>query len=198
MLPPEPTVAPPTSTSVKPPDTTTHAPVPVTNATTTTAAPITTSTTKATTTPASTTTAAPTTPATTTKATTPAPKPTPKPTPKKPEVLKFNVTNDKNVTCILLNMAVMFKIPYETNNGTKHAEVIVPTTATSNGTCGEAVQKIQIQWKPDKTQSMDMIELEFVKNDTKKEYMVSKFSGELFIDNENFPNATGIKSSILF
>lgn len=83
-------------------------------------------------------------------------------------------------------MATMFKIPYETNNGTKHAEVKIPRGANATGACGKDEQNITISWSSHN--HGDNLNMVFKNNS--KTYVISTITGMLFKNNAEFPNAT--------
>ncbi|CAH0749319.1 unnamed protein product [Diatraea saccharalis] len=153
------------------------------NTTTSSTTSTTTTTTTTTTTPKPTTTPKTTTSTTTTEAptTTPAPAPTPKPGPvPAPDQGTWMYTDEKNVTCIVVQFSAQLNISYNQNvesNVTRTASVLVNVPANLSlvnvtGNCNGSAQYIQLSWSSGVLNStvMNSLRLNFLRNDTTKVY----------------------------
>ncbi|KAI4465554.1 lysosome-associated membrane glycoprotein [Holotrichia oblita] len=183
------TVAPITSSSLKPTTTVSTTPKPITTSSTTTSTTVTPTTTSTSTTAPTTSTTSPSPPTTTTSPSTTSAAPvttTVAPTPG-PQQGTWEVTNTTNSSCIVLKMAAEIEVNFTTtDNKVANSTIFVPLNATvSGGDCGNN-QSITLSFSFINGTN-NTIKFLFSEND--KKFELDAVNVTLVLDSTNFPDA---------
>ncbi|XP_078048459.1 uncharacterized protein LOC144475916 [Augochlora pura] len=101
---------------------------------------------------------------------------------------KYSVfPKNSKIPCTLANMDITLNIHYATKTGTGTKEVKVPTNATSNGTCGDEVSTLNIQWPTENPKN----EVNLTFNMLNSRFYLHRI--ETSIDTTNFTDTKGEK-----
>jgi lysosomal-associated membrane protein 1/2 len=116
------------------------------------------------------------------------------PVPKKPDIGKWNVTDDSdNKTHILVEMAVQLNIKYDTlNNVTRHVIFNIPKNASAAGLFGNDTQSLNITWLKNDNVTRNQFIISFEKNSTANRYRIRNITVIVTPTKDEFP---GIKDN---